>query len=93
MTLTFQLHGRQREAIERRPLRVTLREKYMKKTKVTVPELMLLAGTRVALGAGFALLMAESLAPRQRKVLGWSLFMLGAATTVPLARDLLHKLE
>ena len=65
----------------------------MKEAKLSVPEIMFLAGTRVALGAGIALLMADTLEEKQRKALGWGLFILGAATTIPVARNLLGKLE
>lgn len=62
----------------------------MKKTQVTLPQVMTLASTRVALGAGLGLLLSDTLDSRQRKVLGWSLFMLGTITTVPLARSIFN---
>ncbi len=63
----------------------------LKERKVTVPELILIAGTRVALGAGLGLLLSEKLNKDERKGAGWALFVIGAATTVPLALGLLHK--
>jgi hypothetical protein len=58
---------------------------------LTVPEIMLIGGTRAALGAGVALLLAGKLNPQQRRAVGWALFLVGAATTVPLALNVLGK--
>ena len=63
----------------------------MRETHLTLPELALVAGTRAALGAGLALLLADRLSADQRRALGWGLFLLGAASTVPLAIDVLGK--
>ncbi|MEN6617271.1 MAG: hypothetical protein ABFD12_11995 [Syntrophorhabdus sp.] len=57
----------------------------MKKSEVTLPELALIAGTRVMLGAGIGLLLADRVKPAERKAIGWSLALVGAATTIPLA--------
>lgn len=57
----------------------------MKTTTLTLPELAAIAGTRVALGAGAALLLADRLTREQRKTAGLTLLLVGAATTVPLA--------
>ena len=51
---------------------------------VTIPELALIAGTRVALGAGVGLLLADRLSPEQRRAAGWALFAVGVVTTFPL---------
>ncbi len=56
----------------------------MKEAKLTIPELGLFAGTRAALGGGIALLLADKLTKDQRKAVGWTLFMVGAITTIPL---------
>jgi hypothetical protein len=56
----------------------------MKKTKLTLPELALIAGTRAALGGGVALLFGDRLDKKQRKAVGWALFLIGAVTTIPL---------
>ncbi|SNB47736.1 hypothetical protein [Geobacter sp. DSM 9736] len=61
----------------------------MKKVNLSLLEVSLLAGTRVALGAGAGLLLSDSLDNRQRRALGWGLFMVGAATTIPLVRRVL----
>jgi hypothetical protein len=57
----------------------------MKEARVSLPELALIGGTRVALGAGLGLLLADRLPHEQRRAIGWSLFLVGAITTVPLA--------
>jgi hypothetical protein len=63
----------------------------MRETHLTLPELGLVAGTRAALGAGLALLLADRLSADQRRALGWGLFLLGAVTTIPLAFEVLGK--
>ncbi len=56
----------------------------MKEKQLTIPELMLVAGTRAALGAGVGLLLTDRMGRKQRRAAGWALFLVGAATTVPL---------
>ncbi|HEV8058260.1 MAG TPA: hypothetical protein VGP68_00175 [Gemmataceae bacterium] len=60
----------------------------MRETQVTVPELAMLAGTRVALGAGLALLHADCFSEEQRRTVGWLLFGIGALSTIPLALEI-----
>jgi len=57
----------------------------MRKTTIPIPLIGLFAGTRAMLGAGVGLLLADRLAARKRRNLGWKLFAVGAASTVPLA--------
>ena len=59
----------------------------MRETRITLPELILVAGTRAILGLGAGLLLAEYLSDEQRKAAGWALFLVGALTTVPLALE------
>jgi hypothetical protein len=59
----------------------------MRETRITVPELALIAGTRAALGAGLGLLLADRLSEEQRRAIGWTLFLVGALSTVPLALE------
>jgi hypothetical protein len=59
--------------------------------KFTLAEIMLLAGTRVALGFGLGLLLSTKLDNEQRKAAGWALALLGGITTIPLAMDILGK--
>ncbi|WP_243373379.1 hypothetical protein [Geotalea sp. SG265] len=56
----------------------------MKEIGLRPPELSLVAGTRAMLGAGIALLLAERLDKEQRKAVGWTLFLTGLISTVPL---------
>ena len=56
---------------------------------VTIPELALIAGTRVALGAGIGLLLGDRLSGEQRRAVGWTLLAVGTITTVPLAAEVL----
>jgi len=58
---------------------------------VTLPELGLIAGTRVALGAGIGLLLADRLNDDQRRAAGWTLLAVGALSTVPLAANILPR--
>ena len=61
------------------------------KKSVTVPELALIAATRGAIGFGAGLLLADKLKRERRKVLGWSLFLSGLASTVPIAMHVFGK--
>lgn len=63
----------------------------MKESRLTIPELSLIAATRVALGSGIALLFADRLDRRQRQAAGWALFLAGVITTVPLMKMVLDK--
>lgn len=63
----------------------------MMERKLTVAEIILLAGTRVALGAGIGLLLSSRLNNDQRKAAGWALALVGGLTTIPLAMDILSK--
>ena len=58
---------------------------------LTVPNIMLIAGTRVALGVGLGLLIADKLGRDARKSAGTALLAVGALSTVPLARHILGK--
>jgi hypothetical protein len=63
----------------------------MKSTEITLPELALIAGTRGLLGAGAALLFSSKLNNDQRKAVGWTLFLVGLISTVPLAISVFSK--
>jgi hypothetical protein len=56
----------------------------MRKTTVEMPVLASVAVTRGMLGAGLALLLGDRLTVKQRKVIGWGLFLTGVVTTGPL---------
>lgn len=63
----------------------------MRETVLTIPELVLIAGTRAAFGVGLGLLLSERLSPDARKGAGWALVAVGALSTVPLVVDVLTK--
>jgi hypothetical protein len=63
----------------------------MRERTVTTPELIMMAGTRVALGFGLGLLLAGRFNRDQRKAAGWALVGAGALTTIPLALALKGK--
>ena len=63
----------------------------MRKSILTIPEIFLIGATRVALGAGLALLLSEKLDRKERRAVGWTLFLTGVATTVPLVLQVLDK--
>ena len=52
---------------------------------LTIPEVGFIAGTRAALGAGVALLLADKLSASSRRAVGITLVAIGAATTIPAA--------
>ncbi len=57
--------------------------------KLTIAEIILIAGTRVALGAGIGLLISTRLNNDQRKAAGAALAIVGGLTTIPLALGLM----
>ena len=59
--------------------------------KFTIAEILLIAGTRVALGAGIGLLLATQLNNDQRKAAGLALALVGGLTTIPLALGVISK--
>jgi len=63
----------------------------MKKAALTLPEIMLIAGTRVMAGVGAGLLLADILKEDKRKKIGWRLLLVGAISTIPLALDVFCK--
>lgn len=65
----------------------------MKEVHLTMPELGLTVATRAMLSAGVALLLANKLGDKQRRVVGWTLVAVGVLTTVPLVVQVLGKSE
>jgi hypothetical protein len=63
----------------------------MQERNLTIPELMLIAGTRVALGAGLGLLLGGRLDRKARSAAGWALFGVGALSTIPIVIGVLNK--
>jgi hypothetical protein len=58
---------------------------------LSVTDLILIAGTRVALGVGIGLLLSDRLNRDQRRAAGLALLGVGAATTIPLAIGVIGK--
>jgi hypothetical protein len=63
----------------------------MKERTLTMPEIMLIAGTRVALGVGIGLLLADKLNEDHRRGAGWALLAVGVLSTIPLVMNVLGK--
>jgi len=63
----------------------------MKKAGLTIPEIGMIAGTRLICGVGIALLFADKMTEKNRKKLGWAMFLIGAISTIPLAIDVFSK--
>ena len=63
----------------------------MKERKLTLPEIILIAGTRVALGIGIGLLLSGKLNRDQRKAAGVALTLIGGLTTIPLAMSVVDR--
>ena len=58
---------------------------------LTIPEIAIIAATRGALGFGAGLLLADKFRGAKRKALGWSLFISGLASTIPIAMHVFRK--
>ena len=65
----------------------------MKPRTLTVPELALLAGTRIALGIGVGLLIADKIPRDTRKGAACALLLVGALSTIPLVAGILFQSE
>jgi uncharacterized membrane protein YqgA involved in biofilm formation len=57
----------------------------MEDKKLAIADIILIAGTRVVLGAGIGLLLASRLNDDQRKAAGLALALVGGLTTIPIA--------
>jgi hypothetical protein len=64
---------------------------FMKEKNLTVQEIAQIAGTRVVLGAGIGLLLANKLTDHQRRGIGWALLAFGALSTIPIIANLREK--
>ncbi len=64
----------------------------MNEAHLDLPELAILVGTRAVLGVGLGLLLADRLPEAQRKAVGWSLVLMGAVITIPLAFEVFSKI-
>jgi hypothetical protein len=63
----------------------------MMERDITLPEMILWAGTRVALGAGVGMLIARHLSKDAAKAAGFALTVVAGFTTIPLAIAILGK--
>jgi len=63
----------------------------MMERKLSIAEILLIAGTRVALGVGIGLLISGRLNSDQRKAAGLALALVGGLTTIPLAIGVIGK--
>jgi hypothetical protein len=63
----------------------------MKKAELTLPDLAVIVGTRAMFAAGVTLLLGDKLPKEQRRAIGWTLTLVGAITTIPLAINLFVK--
>jgi hypothetical protein len=58
---------------------------------LTLPEMILWTGTRVALGVGIGMLVSRGLSKDAMKVAGLALAVVGGFTTIPLAMSIAGK--
>lgn len=63
----------------------------MRTKTFSMPELIMLVGTRVALGVGIGLLVAGRLGSGVRRGAGRALVTVGALTTIPFALSILRR--
>ena len=66
--------------------------RFMKeKKKLSFPVIIAIAATRGMMGLGAGLLLSRKLERDDRERIGWALFGVGAATTVPLVAHVRHQ--
>jgi hypothetical protein len=65
----------------------------MQRTTITLPEVGMLAATRVLLGAGIGLLLSSYFREEHRRPVGWTLIVVGLLTTIPLAAEVIGNRE
>jgi len=65
----------------------------MKEVTLDLPELAMVVGTRAMAGAGIGMLLADKMNADQRRAVGWTLFLIGAISTVPLAMRVFKRLR
>ena len=63
----------------------------MSQRAMTIPEIMLIAGTRAALGAGIGLLVGEKLNRDTRRGAAYALLLVGILSTIPIVFGILEK--
>jgi len=65
----------------------------MRNVSLKLPQLGLIAGTRVALGVGIGLLLSGKLGRKQRRKVGLTLLSIGGLSTIPLAATVIRKIK
>jgi hypothetical protein len=65
----------------------------MRRTPLSIPEIAIIGGTRAALGAGVALLLGDRLNHDERRAVGWTLFAIGAITTIPIVAQIVRSMS
>jgi hypothetical protein len=63
----------------------------MQERTLTLPEIGLIAATRVALGVGIGLLLGDKLEPDTRKGAACALLLVGALSTIPIVVGILTR--
>jgi hypothetical protein len=63
----------------------------MKERSLTIPEIIMIGGTRIALGVGVGLILADKLDNSKRKGAGWALLAVGVLTTIPIVLNVFSK--
>ena len=63
----------------------------MRERRLTMADIFLFGGTRVALGIGIGLLISGRLNQDQKKAAGWTLLAVGAVSTIPLAINVIGR--
>ena len=61
----------------------------MRTRNLSLPEIALIAGTRVAFGIGVGLLLGDRFDDRSRRGAGWALLLTGGLSTIPIVASLL----
>jgi hypothetical protein len=83
--MSKRLHSRNVEMVKVSSELIMRREQVTKLKSLSIPEIAINAATRGAIGFGAGLLLADKLKQERRKTLGWSLFLSGLASTIPIA--------
>jgi len=63
----------------------------MREVSLKIPEVGLIAGTRLALGIGIGLALADNFNRRQRRTIARVLLMIGGFSTVPIVLNVFRK--
>lgn len=63
----------------------------MRERRLSIPDLILFGGTRVALGIGIGMLLSGRFNRDIRKGAGWALIAVGALTTIPIMAGVAHR--